>query len=459
MNRTKELGTQKVWRLLVKYSVPAVVATMVNAIYNIVDRIFIGKFAGESALAGLTIAFPVMMLIFAFSALINVGAVALLSIRFGEKDKKGANHVFGNSLSLIAIVMVTVISLIFINFNGILSIFGAENEVLVQAKNYLRIILLGSIFQTFAFTLNGTVRTEGHPKLAMIAMSSSAILNIILDYLFVVVLKMGVEGAALATIIGIFLGLGILLSYYLRGHSSLKIGFNDLIPDWKVIKKIFSIGFAAFMGTVGTSISMVLLNRGLATYGGTSAIASMGAINSLFTLFIMPIFGLQQGMQPIIGYNYGAGKLRRSYKTLKIGIIVGIVFSTFVFLMMQIFPKTFVSLFLNPASETFSVAVNGLRIYILMLPVLCINFMGITFFQSTDNGKISAVLGMLRHFLLLIPILIVLPKIFGLTGVWFSVPVADGVTILITAFALLFHYNKFKKREQISSEGLINEFG
>ena len=249
----------------------------------------------------------------------------------------------------------------------------------------------------------------------MVAMSLSGILNIIMDYVFVVELKMGVEGAAIATIMGMFLGLGILISYFIRGNSSLKLVPGDFVPDWKVVKKIFAIGMAAFMGTVGTSISMTLLNRGLATYGGTAAIASMGAINSLFTLFIMPMFGMQQGMQPIIGYNYGAGQLSRSYKTLKAGLIVGLIFSTFVFLMMQIFPKAFISLFLSRASATFPVAVNGLRIYIIMLPVLCINFMGITFFQSTDNGKISTVLGMLRHFLILIPVLLILPPSWSST--------------------------------------------
>ena len=459
MERTKELGTQKIWKLLAKYSVPAVIATMVNAIYNIVDRIFIGKFAGEEALAGLTIAFPVMMIMFAMSALINVGNAALLSIRFGEQDKRGASHVFGNSLSLVAIVMIVMLTVVFTNFDGILSIFGAEAGVLVQAKRYLRIILLGSFFQTYAFTLNGTVRTEGHPKLSMVAMSLSGILNIILDYVFVVELKMGVEGAAIATIAGMFLGLGILLSYFIRGNSILKLVPKDLVPDWKVMKKIFSIGFAAFMGTVGTSISMTLLNRGLATYGGTAAIASMGAINSLFTLFIMPMFGLQEGMQPIIGYNYGAGQLGRSYKTLKVGIIVGMIFSTFVFIMMQVFPKTFVSLFLNRASDTFPVAVNGLRIYIIMLPVLCINFMGITFFQSTDNGKISAILGMMRHFLVLIPVLLILPPIMKLNGVWLSTPVADMISILITAIALVLYYNKHKKQGLVTVEELANEYG
>ena len=457
MDRTLELRSEKIWKLLIKYSVPAVIGTMVNAIYNIVDRIFIGKFAGEDSLAALTIAFPVMMIMFSFVTLISVGNAALLSIRFGEQDRQGANHVFANALTLAVGTMIVMITLIFMNFDFVLGLFGAEPQVIGEAKKYLSIIMPGTFFQAFAFIFNGTVRTEGHPRLAMTAMSLSAITNIILDYVFVVVLRMGVQGAAIATVIGMFVGLSILLAYFLKGNSSLTITKRDLVPDIKIVRKIFSIGFAAFMGTVGTSVSMTILNRALSTYGGTAAIASMGAINSLFTLFIMPIFGLQDGMQPIIGYNYGAGKIHRSYKALKTGIMVGVIFSTFVFIMMQVFPKTFIGLFLNRGSETFDVAVKGLRIYIIMLPVLCINFMGITFFQSTDNGKISAILGMLRHFLILIPILLILPPIAGLTGVWFSAPLADFISILITVFALVINYNKVNKERQLTAEGLINE--
>jgi putative MATE family efflux protein len=458
MDRTLELGNEKIWKLLIKYSVPAVIGTMVNAIYNIVDRMFIGKFAGEDSLAALTIAFPVMMIIFAFATLISVGNAALLSIRFGEHDRKGANHVFCNSLSLMAIIMISIIALVFINFDAILSIFGADAAVLGEAKKYLRIILLGNVFQSYSFLFNGTARTEGHPRLSMMAMASSAVTNIILDYVFVVLLKWGVEGAAFATIIGMFVGLGIFIVYFLRGGSSLSITKKDMIPDMKVIKKIFSIGVAAFMGTVGTSVSMTILNRSLAIYGGTAAIASMGAINSLFTLVIMPLFGIQDGMQPIIGYNYGAGKIHRSYKTLKTGIMVGMIFSIFMFIMMQLFPKTFIGMFLNRGSETFEVAVNGFRLYILSLPILCINLMGITFFQATDNGRTSAILGMLRPFLILIPILIILPPIAGLAGVWLSVPMADFLAIIITVVALVINYNKVNKKKQAVPEGFANEY-
>jgi putative MATE family efflux protein len=394
-----------------------------------------------------------------FSGLIGMGSISLLSIRFGEKDNKGASHIFSNTLSLIVIVMTIVIISIAVNLNGILSLFGAEADVLDQARQYMNIILFGSIFQVTGHVLSGAVRTEGHPRLSMIAMSSSAVANIIFDFIFIVLFKWGVKGAALGTVIGQFAGLSIVLSFYIKGNSSLVLKAKDFVPDFKVIRKIFSIGFASFMGTIGTSVSMTLLSRSLAVYGGTAAVASMGAINSLFTMVVMPIFGIQEGMQPIMGYNYGANQINRSYKTLKIGLLIASAFSVIVFFALEIIPGIFVGMFLNSGSNTFTVAVKGLRIAILMLPLLCINFMGITFFQSIGNGKISAVLGMQRSFLFLIPALLILPKIFGLTGVWLTMPVADFLSIAITSLALVINYKKHKADKRLAIGEEIYEHG
>lgn len=444
MERTKELGSKPIGKLLLQYSIPAVIAMMVNAIYNIVDRIFIGKYAGEASLAGLTLAFPIMMFIFSLVALIGVGGAAIMSIRFGEKDVKGAGNALGNALSIGLIVNIIVVVLIYLNLQQIFTLFDTTPEVVEQCSNYMKIILYGTIFQVISFILSNSVRTEGQPILSMVAMISAAVTNIVLDFIFIVLLKWGVEGAALGTITGQLVGLIILLTFYLRKKSILNITASDFIPDWKVTVKIIHIGLATFMSTVGTSIAMLFLNKSLSEHGGTAAITSMGAINSLFTLFIMPIIGIRQGMQPIIGYNYGAGLKQRVYETLKIGLIVGVIFSTFVFALLEIFPNVFVGMFLSPQSETFGVAVNGLRLFIIMLPLLCINFMGITFYQSTARGTLSIILGLLRQIVFLVPIVLVLPKYFGLTGVWLSAPIADALAIIITAVILIRDYSKDK---------------
>ncbi len=444
MKETKDLGVKPIPQLIAKFSIPAVVAMLINAIYNVVDRIFIGKLVGESALAGLTISFPMMMMIFAVANLIGIGGVALLSIRLGEKDYKGASHVFGNTISFGILFVVIILASIFFNLNGILHAFNAEGDVLIYAKAYMEIILLGFIFQMMGFILSNFVRTEGKPFLSMVAMIAAAGTNIILDYVFISLMGLGVEGAAYGTIIGQFVGLVIYLNYYFRGRSNIHIASADFIPDFKLLGKIMGIGMSTFAMTVGTSVSMMFINAYLQVYGGNEAVTSMGAINSLYTFFIMPIMGVTQGVQPIIGFNYGAKQMHRSYETLRQSIIIGMAFSTLVFVVFELFAPTFVMMFLNEGSATIGIATKGLRIFIAMLPLLSINLMGIAFFQSIDRGRVSLMLGMLRQFLCLIPLLLVLPKFMGLNGVWIATPIADGLAILITGSVLMVRYQKDK---------------
>jgi putative MATE family efflux protein len=445
VDKTNELGTKSIGKLLAQYSIPSVIAMIVNAIYNVVDRIFIGQFAGEEALAGLTIAFPVMMLLFAFASLVGAGGAALLSINLGKKDINKTSNVFGNMLSVGAIITLITVVTMYLNLNTVLTIFGANDSVMVFAVDYMRIILSGFIFQMISFNLSSAVRAENQPILSMIAMLASAITNIILDYIFIVIFDWGVKGAALATISGQFLGLIIVLTFYLRGKSILKIKLKYFIPKWSIYSQIIAIGFSTFISTIGVSVAMSFLNKGLVEYGGTAAITSMGAINSLYTLFIMPIMGIQQGLQPIIGYNHGSKQNDRVYQTLRLGIMIGVIFSTVVFILLEAFPVTFISMFLDPNSPTIPIAVTGLRIYVLMLPLLCINLFGVAFYQSTARSKQALLLGLLRQFILLIPIVLVMQNAFGLIGVWASAPIADGLSILITLIALIVSYKREKK--------------
>jgi putative MATE family efflux protein len=436
MDRTAELGTKPVGPLLAQYSIPAVIAMLVNAIYNVVDRIFIGRFAGEVALAGLTISFPIMMVIFAFASLIGVGGAALLSIRLGEQDEDGANKVFGNTIGFGILVTGITLFAIFLNLEGLLGLFGATSAVMESASTYLSIIIGGFIFQMMAFILNNSVRTEGRPMLSMTAMLVSAITNILLDFLFITIFGWGVAGAAYATIAGQFTGLMILARFYLSGKSHLKLSVRDFALNGRVLARIASIGFATFVSTIGTSVALLFLNRGLSAFGGVPAVTAMGVINSLYTFFIMPIMGITQGMQPIIGYNHGARKKERVGKALRLGLSVGILFSSVVFVLLQVFPSTFIGMFLDPSSPTIAITANGLRIFMLMLPLLSINLIGISYFQAIGNGRLSMLLGMQRQFLFLLPLLFLLPRFFGLDGVWMATPIADGLAIAITAVVL-----------------------
>ncbi len=436
MENTNDLRTQPIGKLLIKYSIPAIIAMGVNAIYNIVDRMFIGKYVGEEALAGLTIAFPIMMIIFAVAALIGHGGASLISIKLGENDNIGANHVFTNVVVMAVVSGLFMIALGALNLHRLLSALGADQEVLIYAKDYMNIIFVGVIFQLLAFNLNNVVRAEGFPVLTMKSMVVSGVVNIILDYIFIGLMGIGVKGAALATIIGQMVGLLILLNHFRKGKSNLKINIKGLLPDKKVVGKILSVGSPTFITTVGTSASMMLLNSYLGKYGGTPAITSMGAINSLYTLFIMPIMGIQGGMQPIIGYNYGAKEFLRVKEALLKAIGIGIAFSLMVFAILQLSPETFILMFLDESSDTVGIAVTGLRIYIAILPILCINMFGAAYFQAIANSKKAIALGGLRQFIYLVPLLLILPNFFNLKGVWMSVPVADFMAV-VTTLALL----------------------
>jgi len=437
MNKTMNLGSDPVGKLLASYSVPAVIAMLVNAIYNVVDRIFIGKFAGEAALAGLTIVFPAMMLIFAFAGLIGIGGASLVSIRLGENDQKGASKVFGNMLIASTLTSLAISILMYVNLESVLTFFGADAVTMPHANAYMSIILIGIVFQLTSFSLSGIVRSEGQPLLSMVSMLASALTNILLDYIFIVEFGWGANGAALATIIGQFSGLAILAQYFLRGRSNMDLSKESLTVDLKLLGQILSIGATTFLSTVGTSAAMMVLNRSLISYGDMAAITSMGAINSMFTMFIMPIMGIQQGMQPIIGFNHGAEKHGRVRQALIIGMGISVGFSLMVFIALQWMPETLMSMFLDPNSNTMNIAVNGLRIFILALPVLPINMLGTAYFQSIASSKKALFLGASRQFLFLIPLTLVLPTVYGLNGVWFATPIADSLAVISTLILLL----------------------
>ncbi len=443
MKQTADLGTKPIGKLLWEYSLPGVVAMLVGAVYNILDRVFIGQFSGEGALAGLTVAFPFMMLTFALANLVGIGGGALIAIRFGEKDMKGASHVFGNVVTSTVLIglLVTIVGLA--NLSGWLRIFGADETTLPYARDFMQIILLGTAFQFLSFALANTVRTEGLPKLSMMSQIVSVIVNLVLALVFVAWLRLGVRGAATATVIGQLSGFSVVLVHYLKGRSILKPTRSDWWLDWKLMGKICSIGASGFLGTLGVSVSMTFFNNSLLKYGGVPAITSMGAVNSLFTLFILPIMGIQQGLQPIVGYNHGAGNPKRAHRALFLATGAAMAMATVVFLLLELFPTFFISLFIKPGSETMPMAVRGLRIFVAMLPVVSINLMGTAYFQSTAKAGIAIFLGMARQFLYLIPLVLILPGIFGLTGSWIAAPVSDALSVLT---AILFLWFDFKKQ-------------
>ena len=445
--RTRELETLPVRKLVFQYSLPTVIAMVVNSIYNMVDRIFVGHYVGETALAGLTIAFPIMLMSMAFSTLLGGGAVPLIAIRLGQKKPDEASHIFGNLITVVFLMslLITVFGLVFLR--PMLSLFGAAEDTMAYTLPYMRIIFIGIGFHLFSMNLANVIRTDGQPRLAMMTQITSALVNLILDFLFVVVFRWGIRGAAAATIIGQIFGFLWLSSFYLRGKSSLTLKLSYLIPRRKNLSGMISIGFSLFITQFGASFSMVVLNRFLRTYGGTQALTAMGAINSLYTLFIMPLIGLQMGLQPVIGYNFGAGRRDREREALLFGSGLGVGFSSVIWLLMELFPVFFLTLFIPAGSATIPVAVQGLRIFVFMLPFLGFQIIGNSYFMAVNKPKEALFLSSLRQFVLLLPLLLFLSPLMGLLGVWMATPVADGIASLTTLILVIITMRREKLGE------------
>lgn len=435
-DHAKQMGSAPILKLVIKFSLPTIFAMVVNAIYNIVDRAFVGHFVGEEALGGLTVAFPIMIVIFAMGTLFAVGGAVLVSIKLGEQKLNEANHVFGNTATLIVIgsLLMSVASMVFLP--QLLTLAGATAANMPSALSYMRIILPAFVLQLASFTLAAIVRSEGKPVFAMVSQVASALTNIVLDFVFIGPLGMGVAGAALATIIGQFVGFGLLFHYFfIKKQGLLRLKLENLRPRFALVFKICTIGASSFIINLGTGISSAFTNAGLAAYGGDAAITSQGAIGSVFTLVLMPVLGLLQGIGPIMGYNHGSGQPSRVWKTLWTGVGLGTVFTVVMFGLIQLYPQAAVSLFIDPASPTMAVCANGLRLNLLALPILAFSVLSTAYFQSTAQGFKSIFISAFRQ-LVVIVFVFILPTFFLLDGIWLAGPFAEVVTLLLSVIML-----------------------
>ncbi len=437
MDRQNMLENETITRLLIKLSLPATVGMIVNALYNIVDTIFIGRGIGYLAIGGLTVAFPVQMVIMAIAQMIGIGAASIISRNLGARDNEKADHVAGNSFFAVVFLgtLICIVGLTFIN--PILRAFGATDVLLPYAKEYLQVILVGSIYFPFAVSTNNLIRAEGNAKVAMFSMIIGTVLNIILDYIFIFPLAMGIRGAALATIISQLVSVIYILIYLYSGKSTLKVKLHHLKPDLKIIYEIMAIGFPSFARQVAGSITAIILNNSLAFYGGEMALAVYGVVNRVIMFLFMPLFGIVQGMQPIAGYNYGAKKLHRVKSVLKLSLIVTTVFATISTLFGELFPSLIIGLFDNNA-DLINNGSFALRIVISMVPIIGVQIVGAAFFQALGKVLPSLLLTLSRQVLLFIPLVLILPRIYGLgmLGIWITFPIADILSTIFTVIVL-----------------------
>lgn len=439
-SRAERLGSEQITRLLIKFSVPAMVGMMVNALYNIVDRIFIGRGVDSVAIGGIFVGMPLMLIFMGFGMLIGIGGNTLVSIRLGEGNKEEADKIANNSLLLLFIAGIILSLTGYIFLRPVLMLFGASESNIGYAMDYLRIILIGAPFQAIGFGMNNFIRGEGNPKVAMFTMLIGAILNIILDPIFIFVFNMGVQGAALATIISQFVSAVWVLRYFLSGNSILNIGIKYMKLEFSIVKRIIANGFAPFSMQIAASMVTALYNNNLQSYGGDLAVSTMGVINSVSMMILMPVFGLNQGAQPIMGFNYGAQKFNRVKKALIYSIIAATTITSFGFIITQFFPELIVGLFVGDtenAATMMEIAIPAMRRVLLMLPILGFQIISTSYFQATGRPKQAMLLSLSRQVLFLIPLIIILPKIFGLIGVWSAGPTADLLSSLVAAVLII----------------------
>jgi putative MATE family efflux protein len=431
----KMLGTEGIGKLLVRMSVPATVAMLVHALYNLVDTIYIARGVGTEAIGGLSIAFPFQMLVMAFAMMIGMGTSSVVSRSLGAGNRERAYRAAGNSFAISALFGIVVTALGYLLIDPILKLFGATPLLIGYAKDYLLIVLSGTFFITFAMSTNNIVRAEGRATVAMIAMILGAAFNIVLDPIFIFGLNMGVRGAALATVISQFLSFAFLMGFFISGRSALKIQLRHLKLDRSVTREIFALGIPAFIRQGGMSIVIIIMNNSLGYYGGDIYISVFGIIFRILHFVLMPLFGLVQGFQPITGYNFGAGNIDRVKTTVRLSILASTTLAAFGFLLLILIPGPIFHIFSKDAN-LISTGIPVLRVIVMIIPFIGIQVIGASYFQAIGKAAPAFFLGLSRQFILLIPLMVVLPLVFGLWGIFAAYPAADFLSTLLTGIWL-----------------------
>ncbi len=443
-----ELGDKRIRDLLMQYAVPAIIAMTASSLYNMVDSIYIGhiKDVGSYAISGLAVTFPLMNLATALGTLVGVGASTILSMLLGQRNYKAANKVLLNEvlLNIIIGVAFSVVTLSFLD--PILMFFGASQNTLPFARDYMVIILLGNVITHLYFGLNNMVRASGNPKLAMGLTVFTVVSNTIMDPIFIFVLDMGIKGAAIATVLCQLMALIYTARYFFNQNNYLHLPkyLRDYKLDIRIAKDSLTIGMGPFLMNSAACIVTLFINQQMLKYGGDLAIGAYGIVNRISFFFIMINMGFNQGMQPIAGYNFGAGKYTRVKRVFKLTVICATIVSCVGFIVSEFIPDLAVSLFTNDP-ELKELADKGLRLTNLAFPLVGFQMVATNFFQSLGMVHKSILLSLSRQLLFLVPLIYFLPVFFGHRGVWMSFPIADTAAIVLSTILLLSLFRKFSK--------------
>ncbi len=443
------LGTKKVGALLLEFSIPATIGMVVNALYNIVDRIFIGNAEGLQTLglSALTVSFPIMMIMMGLALMFGAGGASLFSIRMGQKDRDGAEKILANSITMILLTSFLFMIIALANLEPLLRLFGAREDSMPYAIEYMKIILYASVLQGPSVGMNHFMRADGSPKSAMVSMFIGAGFNIVFDYVFIYIFDMGMTGAALATIGGQGLSAIWGISYFLSRRSNMKLRLKNMVLKAEIVKRVMLAGLPSFANQVSGSFLNLILNNSLGRYGGDVAIGAMGAISSLQQLLVLPTIGISHGAQPIIGYNKGAGNYHRMKETLWKAILSATLIATLGYIVTRTFPVALIGIF-GKEAELREFGAHAIGIWMLLLPLIGTQIIGSLYFQAAGKPKVSLFLTLTRQVILLIPLILIMSSVFELNGILMAGPIADGVSFLITAVFLTFELRRLTAEEK-----------
>ena len=441
---TLELGTKPVGRLLTQYALPAIIAMTASSLYNMVDSIFIGQGVGALAISGLAVTFPFMNLSAAFGAGVGIGSSSYLSVKLGQKDYSTAQRILGNNITLNIIIglVFSVVSLVFLD--PILYFFGASEQTIPYAREYMIIILLGNVITHLYFGMNAVLRAASKPRQAMYTTIFTVVLNSLLDPLFIYTFDMGIRGAAVATILSQTVALVWQIRLFSDKNELLHLKRGIYRLDNKIVKNILGIGISPFAMNATACLVAIFVNHRLLEYGGDLAVGAYGIANRVAFIFVMINMGVNQGMQPIAGYNYGAQKYDRLMRVLTLAMIAGTCVTTSGFLVAEFMPHLCVRLFTNDAVLT-ELSVNGIRLMMAAMPIVGYQMVVTNFFQSIGKAKISIFLSLSRQLLFLVPLLGILPLFFGITGVWIAMPISDTFSAIFALVMMVRYMRMFKK--------------
>lgn len=437
------LGTESIGKLLMQYAVPAIIAMTASSLYNMVDSIFIGHGVGTMALSALALTFPLMNLGAAFGALVGVGAATLISVKLGQKDYDTAQRVLGNVFVLNVLLGLAFTIIVFPFLNPILYFFGGSDETVGYARQFMEIILLGNVVTHLYLGLNAVLRASGHPKQAMYATIATVAINTILAPIFIFMFDWGIRGAAIATVSAQVIALLWQLKQFNNANELLHFRRGIFRLKRKIVFDSLAIGMSPFLMNLAACLIVILINQGLKKYGGDLAIGAFGIVNRLVFIVVMIVMGLNQGMQPIAGYNFGAKLYDRVNKVLKLTIIYATCVTTFGFLVGMLAPNLVVGIFTSDAELT-ELSATGLRITVMFFPIIGFQMVTSNFFQSIGMAGKAIFLSLTRQMLILLPCLLILPHFFGVAGVWYSMPVSDLLASLIALVMLVYQFRKFK---------------